>query len=212
MALTGLEADHPEEFGMGVWALPELVEAAVRNDDPERAEAALQRLSAAANASGTHWALGVEARSRALVSADELADPLYRNAIDHLGRTRARFDLARAHLVYGEWLRRQKRRLDAREHLRIADELFAAMGFDAFAERSAREVRAAGGNVTVTSRHATTQLTPQEAQIARLARDGLSNADIGSRLFISPRTVEYHLRKVYTKLGVASRTSLPQIL
>ena len=172
-------AGHPEEFGMGVWALPALIEATARNEKPERR------------------------RTR---------DPLYRKAIDHLGRTRARFDLARAHLVYGEWLRRQKRRLDAREHLRIADELFAAMGFDAFAERSAREVRAADGNATVPSRHAATDLTPQEAQIALLARDGLSNADIGSRLFISPRTVEYHLRKVYTKLGVASRTSLPQIL
>jgi DNA-binding CsgD family transcriptional regulator len=205
-------SSHPEEIGLGVLALPELVEAAARTEDPNRAAAALQRLSEAAQASGTDWALGLEARSRALLSADSVADTVYRQAIDHLSRTRARVDLARAHLVYGEWLRRQKRRLDAREHLRIAHELFTAMGLEAFAERTGRELKATGGKATSTGRHPTPEMTPQEAQIARLAREGLSNAEIGSRLFISPRTVEYHLAKVYQKLGITSRMALPQIL
>jgi DNA-binding CsgD family transcriptional regulator len=205
-------SSHPEEIGLGVSALPELIEAAVRNDQPDRAAAAMQRLSIAVEASGTDWALGLEARSRALVSADTAADPFYRKAIDHLTRTRARVDLARAHLIYGEWLRRQKRRLDAREHLRVAHEMFIGMGLEAFAERTVRELKAAGGRATTSGRRSTADLTPQEAQIARLAREGLSNADIGSRLFISPRTVEYHLAKVYQKLGITSRTSLPQIL
>jgi ATP/maltotriose-dependent transcriptional regulator MalT len=204
-------SSHPEEIGLGVWALPEFIEAAARNNEPDRASAALDRLSDAARASGTQWALGLEARSRALLSPAALADPLYREAIDRLSQTRARADLARAHLVYGEWLRRQKRRLDAREQLRIATELFTAMGLDAFADRSARELSATGGKATATGRHSAVELTAQEGQIARLARDGLSNADIGGRLFISPRTVEYHLRKVYTKLGITSRTALPQI-
>jgi DNA-binding CsgD family transcriptional regulator len=205
-------SSHLEEIGLGVWALPELIEAAARNDEPDRASAALAQLSDAARASGTEWALGLLARSRALLSPDSLADSLYREAIDRLSRTRARVELARAHLVYGEWLRRQKRRLAAREHLRVAHELFAAMGMDAFAERSARELNATGGRAAATGRQTTVELTAQEAQIARLARDGLSNADIGSRLFISPRTVEYHLRKVYTKLGITSRAALPQVV
>jgi DNA-binding CsgD family transcriptional regulator len=205
-------SSHLEEIGLGVWALPELIEAAARNDEPDRASAALAQLSEAARASGTEWALGLLARSRALLSPDSLADSLYREAIDRLSRTRARVELARAHLVYGEWLRRQKRRLAAREHLRVAHELFAAMGMDAFAERSARELNATGGRAAATGRQTTVELTAQEAQIARLARDGLSNADIGSRLFISPRTVEYHLRKVYTKLGITSRAALPQVV
>jgi DNA-binding CsgD family transcriptional regulator len=205
-------SNHADEIGLGIWAFPEFIEAAARNGEPERAAAALQQLSDAARASGTQWALGLEARSRALLSDDELADALYRDAIDRLGQTRARADLARAHLVYGEWLRRQKRRLDARENLRIATEMFTAMGLDAFADRSARELNATGGRAVATGRQSIVKLTAQEAQIARLARDGLSNADIGGRLFISPRTVEYHLRKVYMKLSISSRAALPQIL
>jgi len=205
-------SSHPEEFGLCALALPELIEAAARNDDPDRAGAALERLSEVTQASGTRWALGVQARSRALVSAGAEADSSYRQAIDHLSRTRAQVDLARAHLVYGEWLRRQKRRLDAREQLQVAHEMFTAMGLDAFAERARRELTATGGNPAANGHRSADALTPQEAQIARLARDGLSNAEIGSRLFISPRTVEYHLRKVYAKLGVTSRTALPQIL
>lgn len=205
-------SSRPAEIGLSGWALPELIEAAARNEEPDRAAPALQRLSEAAQASGTDWALGLEARSRALLCAGEAAESLYRKAIDHLSHTRARVDLARAHLVYGEWLRRQKRRLDAREHLRIAHESFTAMGLEAFAERSGRELQATGGRVAATGHHPAAELTPQEAQIARLAREGLSNAEIGSRLFISPRTVEYHLAKVYQKLGISSRMTLPQIL
>jgi DNA-binding CsgD family transcriptional regulator len=204
-------ASHPQEFGMGVWALPELIEATAHTNEPDRAAEALARLSDATRASGTDWALGLETRSRALLSSDAHADPLYREAISHLSGTRARVDLARAHLVYGEWLRRQKRRTDAREQLHEAYEMFASMGLDAFAERSARELHAMGVSAPATSRHTPAGLTAQEAQVARLARDGLSNADIGTRLFISPRTVEYHLRKVYTKLGITSRSSLPEI-
>jgi DNA-binding CsgD family transcriptional regulator len=212
MAVAEQATSHPEEIGLGVWALPELIEAAARLGEPDRAAVALEQLSAATRASGTEWALGLEARSRALLSPDALADPLYRQAIDRLGHTRARVDLARAHLVYGEWLRRRKHKLAAREHLRVAHEFFTAMGLDAFAARSARELSATGGRAAATGRQTPVELTAQEGQIARLARDGLSNADIGSRLFISPRTVEYHLRKVYTKLGISSRTALPQIL
>jgi ATP/maltotriose-dependent transcriptional regulator MalT len=211
MAVAEQATSHPEEIGLGVWALPELIEAAARLGEPDRAAVALEQLSAATRASGTEWALGLEARSRALLSPDALADPLYREAIDRLGHTRARVDLARAHLVYGEWLRRRKHKLAAREHLRVAHEFFTAMGLDAFAARSARELSATGGRAAATGRQTPVELTAQEGQIARLARDGLSNADIGSRLFISPRTVEYHLRKVYTKLGISSRTALPQI-
>jgi DNA-binding CsgD family transcriptional regulator len=202
---------HPEEVGLSMWSVPELIEATVRNGESDRAAAALDRLTTAASISGTDWALGLAARSRALLSEDSAADPLYLEAISRLGRTRAKVDLARAHLVYGEWLRRQKRRLDAREHLRIAHEMFATNGLDGFAERCARELRATGGTPTPTAEHPSPELTPQEGQIARMARDGLSNADIGGRLFISPRTVEYHLRKVYGKLGISSRGALSRV-
>jgi DNA-binding CsgD family transcriptional regulator len=208
---AGRACSHPEELGLSLWSVPELVEAAVRNEDSERAAAALDRLMTAADVSGTDWARGLVARSRALLSEDSEADPLYREAISRLSRTRARVDLARAHLVYGEWLRRQKRRLDAREHLRIAHEMFAANGLDGFAERCARELRATGGTPAPTADQPSPELTAQEAQIVRMARDGLSNADIGSRLFISPRTVEYHLHKVYGKLGISSRAALSRM-
>jgi DNA-binding CsgD family transcriptional regulator/tetratricopeptide (TPR) repeat protein len=194
------------------WGLVELIEAAVRSGKPERAADALRRLSETMCASGTDWALGIEARSRALLSDDEAAERLYREAIERLARTRIRAELARAHLLYGEWLRREKRRLDAREQLRTAHEMFTAMGMEAFAQRAEDELEATGETVRKRSVEAPDQLTAREAQIARLARDGLSNPDIGARLFISPRTVEYHLHKVYGKLDITSRNELASTL
>jgi DNA-binding CsgD family transcriptional regulator len=213
-ALTAAEhaSRYPEEFGLANWGLPELIEAAVRSARAERAAGALPRLSDAARASGTEWALGLEARSRALLSEDGDAEPLYREAIEHFARTPVRVELARAHLVYGEWLRRRKRRRDASGHLRTAHEMLAAMGYHAFAERAARELRASGGTIDRSDPDTAGGLTPQEAQIARLARDGLSNAEIGARLFISPRTVEYHLHKVFAKLDISSRNALGSAL
>jgi DNA-binding CsgD family transcriptional regulator/tetratricopeptide (TPR) repeat protein len=203
---------HPDEFGLSLWALAELIEAAARNGQPNRAADALQRLTDAAQASGSHWALGIEARSRALLTAGACAEALYTTAIDHLSRTRAHTYLARAHLIYGEWLRRHRRRIHARTQLSTAHKLFVAMGFEAFAKRSLRELKATGGNAAATGDESASDLTSREAQIARLARDGLSNTEIGGRLFISPRTVEYHLRKIYTKLAISSRTELPQVI
>jgi DNA-binding CsgD family transcriptional regulator/tetratricopeptide (TPR) repeat protein len=200
---------NPDEFGWSLWALVELVEAAVRSGQPNRAADAFQRLTDATQVSGSEWALGIEARSRALLTTGPRADTLYTAAIERLSRTRAHTDLARAHLVYGEWLRRHRRRVDARKQLGTAHELFVGMGFQAFAARSLRELKATGGS---TASAGDSDLTSREAQIARLARDGLSNTEIGGRLFISPRTVEYHLRKIYTKLAISSRTELPQVI
>jgi DNA-binding CsgD family transcriptional regulator len=195
-----------------MWAPVELVEAATRSGNPDRASVALQELAEMTRASGTDWALGIEARSRALLSESEAAERRYREAIDRLGRTRVRVELARAHLVYGEWLRRERRRLDAREQLRTAHELFTAMGIEAFAERAARELLATGERARKRTVETSGQLTAQETQIARLARDGLANSEIGARLFISPRTVEYHLHKVFTKLDISSRNQLDPVL
>jgi DNA-binding CsgD family transcriptional regulator len=194
------------------WALVELVEAAVRSGVPERAASALQRLSGIAAACGTDWALGAEARSRALVSDGEDAESLYREAIDRFGRTRLRVDLARAHLVYGEWLRRQRRRRDARDQLGTAHQLFDAIGAAAFAERARIELRATGGPAHQHTIQTPDTLTAQEALIARLASDGASNPRIAAQLFISPATVAYHLRKVFTKLGISSRSQLAPAL
>jgi DNA-binding CsgD family transcriptional regulator len=190
------------------WALVELIEASVRSAAPERAAGALRRLSGIARACDTDWALGAEARSRALASDGEDAERLYREAVDRLGRTRLRVELGRAHLVYGEWLRRQRRRRDARDQLGRAYEIFDSIGAAAFAERARVELRASGGHVRQHAVETPDTLTAQEALIARLAGEGASNPEIAAQLFISPATVAYHLRKVFTKLGVSSRSQL----
>jgi DNA-binding CsgD family transcriptional regulator len=201
---------HPA--GSYALALVELVEGAVRSGDVGPAPAALERLHTATAASGTDWGLGVEARTRALLLDDEEAEAAYREAIERLARTRSRTDLARAHLLYGEWLRRARRRLDGRAQLRTAHELFAAMGAQAFADRAARELHATGETARKRNVETAGELTAQEVQVARLARDGLSNPEIGARLFISPRTVQYHLRKVFGKLDISSRSQLEFVL
>jgi DNA-binding CsgD family transcriptional regulator len=195
-----------------MWALPELVEAATRAGDAELARDALERLAQTTQPAGTNFALGIESRSRALTSTGEGAELLYREAIDRLLCTPLRPELARAHLLYGEWLRRGGRRVDARKQLRTAYDLFAAIGMEAFAERARRELLATGEKVRKRSAQTPPELTPQEEQIARLARDGLSNPEIGAQLFISARTVQYHLGKVFTKLGISSRSQLRQVL
>jgi ATP/maltotriose-dependent transcriptional regulator MalT len=190
------------------WALVELVEAAVRGAVPERAAGALQRLSDIARACGTDWALGAEARSRALVSDGEAGENLYREAIDRFGRARLRVDLARARLLYGECLRRQRRRRDARDQLASAYQIFDSIGAAAFAERARIELRATGGHARQRTIETPDALTAQEALIARLAGEGASNPQIAAQLFISPATVAYHLRKVFAKLGISSRGQL----
>src|SRR4051812_34477502 len=195
------------------WGLVELIEAASRSGKAELAVAALGRLSQATAAGGTDWALGVEARSRALVTEGVAAEPLYRRAIEALGRTRVRVELARAHLVYGEWLRRERRRLDAREQLRHAHELFTEFGMEAFAERARVELEATGEHARKRTAETRDELTPQELQISRLAAGGATNQEIAAQLFISPSTVDYHLRKAFRKLGVRSRHQLePRLL
>jgi len=201
-----------DDQGYVAWSLPELVEAAVRSAKPELAASALERLEQRARAAGTDWALGIVARSRALASAGDDDDALYREAIERLGRTRIRMELARARLVYGEWLRREGRRIDAREQLRAAHETFSRAGSEAFAERARRELLATGETARARTDDTRDILTPQEAQIAQLARDRHTNPEIGAQLFISPRTVEYHLSKVFTKLGIGSRKELQRAL
>ena len=174
--------------------------------------AALEWLSERTAVTRTEWALGIEARARALLSDGDTAESLYRDSIARLGRTRIRAELARAHLLYGEWLRRARRRADAREQLRAAHDMLDAMGIEAFAERARRELAATGETARRRTVQTSAQLTAQEAQIARLARAGLSNPEIGARLFISARTVQYHLGKVFTKLGISSRSQLDRVL
>jgi DNA-binding CsgD family transcriptional regulator len=193
-------------------ALSELIEAAVRCGKTARAAEALRRLSESTRAGGTQWGLGIEAQSRALLSERDAADGFYREAIERLGGTRVRIALARAHLLYGEWLRRENRRADAREQLRTAYEMLSSMRIDAFAERARHELLATGETARKRTIETHRELTAQEARIARLAGDGLSNPEIGARLFISPRTVEYHLRKVFTKLDIRSRSQLDRAL
>jgi DNA-binding CsgD family transcriptional regulator/tetratricopeptide (TPR) repeat protein len=200
-----------EDLGLFGWALLELVEAATRSDNREVAVDALRRVDERTGAAGTAWALGVRAMCRALLGAGD-PDTLYREAIEHLGRTRIAVHLARARLLYGEWLRRQNRRVDAREQLRAAHGMFIHMGAAAFAERARRELAATGETVRKRTVETLDELTTQEAQVVQLACDGHTNSEIGARLFISPRTVEYHLHKVFTKLGVPSRRELRRAL
>jgi DNA-binding CsgD family transcriptional regulator len=201
-----------DDIGVLGWSLAELIEAAVRTGQPARASDALERLCETTRASGTDWALGAEARSRALLSEGEAAEKLYREAIERLDRTRMRPAAARAHLLYGEWLRRGNRRKDARAELRTAYEQLTAMGIEAFAERARRELLATGDTVRKRTVETATELTAQEACIARLAVDGRTNAEIGAQLFLSTRTVEWHLGKVYGKLGAGSRRDLRRAL
>jgi DNA-binding CsgD family transcriptional regulator len=212
LAAAERASEPPEDLGFSHWALVELIVAAVRTGHLERAADALQRLSEMTRASGTDWALGTEASMRALLSDGETADRLHREAIDRLRRTRIRFQLARAHLRYGEWLRRERRRLDARDQLRIAHQMFAAMGIEAYIPRTEGELLATAEHTRKRTVETQETLTAQEAQVARLARDGLSNSEIGARLFISRRTVEYHLTKVFTKLNISSRNHLDRVL
>jgi DNA-binding CsgD family transcriptional regulator len=212
LAVAQEASDDTPELFVSAWALSELIEAAARSEDTPRARGALDRLAEATSAAETDWGLGIAARSRALLSEGETAERLYQEAIERLGRTRLRPELARAHLLYGEWLRREGRRVDAREQLRIAHEMLAGMGMDAFAERARRELQATGEKLRKRTVETRDELTPQERQIAGLARDGLSNPEIGARLFLSPRTVEWHLKKVFTKLRISSRMGLHDAL
>jgi DNA-binding CsgD family transcriptional regulator/tetratricopeptide (TPR) repeat protein len=212
LAAAHRASEDSHELVFSTWAAVELIEAASRSGVPEQGADALERLSEGTRASGGDWALGVQACARALLSDGHSAEPLYREATDRLARTRVRVTLARAHLLYGEWLRRENRRIDAREQLRTAHEMFVTMGADGFAERTRRELLATGETARTRATGAGSQLTAQETQVAELARQGLSNSEIGARLFISPRTVEYHLHKVFTKLGVNSRLQLHRVL
>jgi DNA-binding CsgD family transcriptional regulator len=209
-----------DQLGFGPFIAPELAEAASRTGDDALVRTALEWLSERARVTPTEWALGIQARLRALLSEGQSADRLYWESIDHLGRARVRAELARSHLLYGEWLRRQGRRVDAREQLRGAHYMLDTMGMEAFAERARRELAATGENVRkrapraarARAGEASDALTAQEAQVARLAYEGLSNTEISTRLFISPRTVQYHLSKVFTKLGISSRGQLHSVL
>ena len=205
-------AEETPQLHVTPWALTELIEAAVRTARADLAAGALERVMAATAPSSTDWGRGMEARCQALLSEGESAERLYREAIERLARTRRRPELARAHLLYGEWLRRENRRVDAREQLHTAHEMLAAMGMEAFAERARQELQATGEKVRKRTVDTRDDLTAQERQIARLARDGLSNPEIGARLFLSPRTVEWHLRNVFTKLGIQSRRGLANAL
>jgi DNA-binding CsgD family transcriptional regulator len=209
---------YEDDIGSLIWALPELIEATARLGRPRDAAWAHAKLDEMTSASATDWALGIRARSRALLTEDEntggeSAEDLFRASIAHFGRTRLRVDLARAHLLYGEWLRRRRRRTDAREQLRTAHDMFKAMGVAGFAERARRELNSTGETARKRAPAAPEgELTAQEALIARLARDGLSNPEIGTRLFLSAHTVQYHLRKVFAKLGITSRSQLDRVL
>ena len=205
-------AEQAPELFISMWALPELIEAASRTGQTALAAGALGRLAEATSTGQSDWGQGIYARCRALLSDGQDAEGWYREAVGRLSRTGFRPELARAHLLYGEWLRREDRRADARAQLRTAHDMFAAIGMEAFAERARRELLATGETVRKRTADPRDQLTPQEAQIARLARAGLSNPEIAAQLFLSARTVEYHLSKVFTKLEITSRRQLRQAL
>ena len=197
-----------DQLAYGIFVVPELAEAAARTGDPAQVGVALEWMSERTSVTPTDWAVGIEARFRAFLGEDDAAEGWYRESIERLGRTEIRAQLARSHLLYGEWLRRHNRRAEAREQLRTAHQMLAAMGIEGFAERARRELMATGETVREHSVETDTRLTPQEALIARLARDGRTNPEIGAQLFLSARTVQYHLRKVFTKLGIESRREL----
>jgi DNA-binding CsgD family transcriptional regulator len=209
---AGRRAFERGAMGYGSHIVPELAEAAARIGDTELLTAILEWLSERTRATPTEWVLGIELRGRALLTEGEVAEECYRESIERLGRSRVRAQLARAHLLYGEWLRRENRRVDARKQLRTAHEMLETMGAEAFAERARRELLATGETVRRRVGDTSNALTAQEAQVARLARDGLSNPEIGARLYISSRTVQYHLRKVFTKLGISGRSQLHRVL
>ena len=213
MAAAERSSSYPGDLGGSVWSCAELVEAAMRSGMRDKAVAAHRRVREMVSASGSDWIRGLEARSHALLSDGETAERRYGEAITHFGRTRVKPEVARTHLLYGEWLRRERRRTDARAQLRRAHDMLEALGMEAFAERARRELLATGETARKrTPADGIEQLTPQEAQIARLARDGLSNPEIGGRLFLSARTVQYHLRKVFAKLGISSRSQLESVM
>jgi ATP/maltotriose-dependent transcriptional regulator MalT len=205
-------AEETPQLQVAPWASTELLEAAVRTARPDIAVDALERVVEATAASNTDWGRGMQARCRALLSEGESAERLHREAIERLGRTRRRPELARAHLLYGEWLRRENRRVDARVQLHAAHDQFASIGMEAFAERARKELQVTGEKVRKRAVETRDDLTAQERQIAALARQGLSNAEIGARLFLSPRTVEWHLHNVFGKLGIRSRRELADAL
>jgi DNA-binding CsgD family transcriptional regulator len=210
LAAAERAAEDPRGLGPSIWVLAELIEAAVRSGQAERATGPLAQIAELAHAAGTDWALGTHARAAAMLADGATAERLYREAIERLSRIHSPGSqtVARAHLLYGEWLRRQHRRVDAREQLRVAHAMLAGMGADAFAERARRELQATGETVRKRTVETLDELTPQEVQIARLAADGQTNPEIGSQLFLSPRTVEWHLSKVFGKLGISSRKEL----
>jgi DNA-binding CsgD family transcriptional regulator len=214
LATAERAATDPRGLGQSLWVLAELIEAAVRSGQAERATGPLAQLAELAQAAGTDWALGTHARAAAMLAEGATAEQLYTEAIERLSRTHTRGSqtLARAHLLYGEWLRRQHRRVDAREQLRAAHAMLEEMGAEAFAERASRELEATGETVRRRTVETLDELTPQEAQVARLAADGQTNPEIGAQLFLSPRTVEWHLSKVFGKLGIGSRKELPSAL
>jgi DNA-binding NarL/FixJ family response regulator len=205
-------AEETPQLQVSPWALTELIEAAVHTGKRDAAAGALEQLTAATAPSSTDWGRGTQARCRALLSKGESAERLHREAIERLARTRRRPELARAHLLYGEWLRRENRRVDAREQLRRAHEMLVTIGMQGFAERARKELQATGEKVRKLTVETRDDLTAQERQIAALARQGLSNPEIGAQLFLSPRTVEWHLHNVFSKLGIRSRRELADVL